>query len=142
MKRSLSLALVLSLAPVATAADKELPKPMVTGLVNPESVCVGPGGRVFVTTIGEFGKDGDGAVYSIDPKRTVKVVVDEKKLPGLHTPTGVLNDGTSFLLLAEVETGILRRIKLADGTSEKVADLPAVRGIAWDWYGRLYITSW
>ena len=34
------------------------------GLKNPESVCVGPGPdrKVFVTIIGEFDKDGDGAV--------------------------------------------------------------------------------
>src|SRR5207253_10717473 len=66
MKRSLSLALLLLAAPAA-AAQKELPKPMVTGLKNPESVCVGPGGRIFVTTIGEFDKDGDGGVMVLEP---------------------------------------------------------------------------
>jgi glucose/arabinose dehydrogenase len=65
MKRFFSLGLLLFLAPVVAA--KELPKPMTTGLVNPESVCVGPGGRIFVTTIGEFDKDGDGAVMLIEP---------------------------------------------------------------------------
>ncbi|MFM7150651.1 MAG: hypothetical protein ACKO23_12485, partial [Gemmataceae bacterium] len=29
-------------------------------LKNPESVAIAPDGRVFVTTIGEFDKDGDG----------------------------------------------------------------------------------
>src|SRR5947208_14862999 len=67
MKRYLPLVLLLLFSPAASAADKELPKPTVTGLVNPESVCVGPGGRVFVTTIGEFGKDGDGAVMLVEP---------------------------------------------------------------------------
>jgi glucose/arabinose dehydrogenase len=234
MKRSLSLALLLFLAPAAYA-QKELPKPMVTGLVNPESVCVGPGGRVFVTTIGEFDKDGDGAVmliepggkavpfvtglddpkgmavyqkwlfvadktkvlridataktpkadvfaaakafptppkllndvvvdpengmvyvsdsgdlkgndgavYRITPKGAVSLVVDSKKLPGLHTPNGVAMDGTSFLLLADFGTGILHRIKLADGTSEKVAEgMDGADGVTWDYYGRLYVSSW
>ncbi len=235
MKRSLSLALLLALAPAARAADKELPKPMTTGLVNPESVCVGPGGRIFVTTIGEFDKDGDGAVmvlepggkavpfvtglddpkgmalyqqwlfvadktkvlridanakepkaevyaaaakfpvppiflnditvdpetgmvyvsdsgkdgkggavYRINPKGgAVTTVVNEKQIPGLHTPNGVQNDGTSFLLLADFGTGILHRIKLADGTAEKVAEgFDGADGVTWDYYGRLYVSSW
>ena len=33
-----------------------------------------------------------------------------------------MNDGTSFLLVADFGTGILYRVKLADGTSEKVAE--------------------
>ena len=41
MKSFLSLALFVWLAPAAFG--KEPPKPMVTGLKNPESVCVGPG---------------------------------------------------------------------------------------------------
>jgi glucose/arabinose dehydrogenase len=246
MNRYLSLALVLLAAPVAGA--QELPKPMVTGLKNPESVCIGPGGRVFVTTIGEFDKDGDGAVMVIEPggkavpfveglddpkgiavfqnwlyltdktkvirinamAKTPKaevfaaaekfpvppiflnditidpengmiyvsdsgkdgkggavfrltppppkkgpgttappdgvkidVLVDEKKLPGLKTPNGVMNDGTSFLLVADFGSGILHRVKLADGTSEKVAEgFDGADGVTWDHYGRLYISSW
>jgi glucose/arabinose dehydrogenase len=249
MKRSLSLALILLAAPGAVA--REVPKATVTGLVNPESVCVGPGPdrKVFVTTIGEFDKDGDGAVMvlepggkaapfvtglddpkgiavyqkwlfvtdktkvlridatakqpraevfvaadrfpvppiflnditvdpengmlyvsdsgkdgkggavyrtsgispkgKVDPKgkepkgAPVSVVIDEKKLPGLQTPNGVMNDGTSFLLVADFGTGILHRVKLADGTSEKVADgMEGADGITWDHFGRLFISSW
>jgi len=235
MKRSVSLVLLLALTSVAAA--KEPPKPMVTGLANPTSVCVGPGPafRVFVATAGKNGEDGEGAVmvvepggktipfvtglhdpagiavfqkwlfvanknkvlridatakqpkaevfaaadkfpvppaflssvavdvetgmvyvtdagkdgkggavYRINPKGgAVSVVVDEKKLPGLKIPNGVVNDGTSFLLLADAGTGILHRIKLADGSSEKVADgLDAAAGLTWDWYGRLYVSSW
>lgn len=219
MKRSFSLVLLLTFAQGAPAADA--PKPTVTGLVNPESVVVGPGPdrKVFVTVIGEFDKDGDGAVMVVEPggkavpfvtglddpkgiavfqkwlfvtdktklllidatakepkavvfaaaekfpvppiflndvtvdpengliyvsdsgkdgkggavfrltqpppakKGTapavspvvgkIDVVVDEKKLPGLNTPNGVLNDGTSFLLVADFATGVLHRVKLA-----------------------------
>jgi glucose/arabinose dehydrogenase len=82
MNRLFSLALLLFLAPASNAA--ELPKPMVTGLVNPESVCVGPGGRIFVTTIGEFDKDGDGAVMVID--RSGKAV---PFVEGLDDPKGM-----------------------------------------------------
>lgn len=236
MKRSLSLVLLLLVSPTALAQGN-LPKPMVTGLVNPESVCVGPGPahRIFVTTIGEFDKDGDGAVmvidngkavpfvtglddpkgiacfqrwlyltdknkvlridtlsknpkvdvmaaaekfptppmflnditvdaengmiyvsdsgdlkgnggavYRINPKGgAVSLVVDAKKLPGLHTPNGLTNDGTSFLLVADFGTGNLYRVKLADGTAEKIAEgMDGADGVTWDYHGRLYISSW
>ena len=38
----------------------------VSGLVSPESVVAAPDGRVFVSQIGEFGKDGDGSVAVVD----------------------------------------------------------------------------
>jgi gluconolactonase len=40
----------------------------VTGLKSPESVIAGPDGRVYVSEIGEFGKDGDGKISVIDAK--------------------------------------------------------------------------
>ncbi len=81
MKRILSIA--LSLLAAAPAAAQVAPKPMVTGLVNPESVCIGPGGY-YVTTIGESNKDGDGAVMFIgmDGKATPYVA-------GLDDPKGI-----------------------------------------------------
>jgi len=236
MKRSLSLLVLLLLSPVALAQG-DLPKPLVSGLQNPESVCIGPGpaNKVFVTTIGEFDKDGDGAVmviengkampfvaglddpkgiasyqkwlfvtdknkvlridtttktpkaevfagpekfptapmflnditvdpengmiyvsdsgdlkgtggavYRISPKGgSVSLVVDAKKLPGLHTPNGLMNDGTSFLLVADFGTGNLYRVKLADGSAEKIAEgMDGADGLTWDHHGRLYISSW
>lgn len=49
----------------ATAAQAEgLRK--VTGLQTPESVVAGADGRVYVSEIGEFGKDGDGCISVID----------------------------------------------------------------------------
>jgi glucose/arabinose dehydrogenase/sugar lactone lactonase YvrE len=249
MKRLLPLALLYALAPAAAGAEP--PKPMVTGLKNPESVCVGPGPdrKVFVTAIGEFDKDGDGAVMVVEPggkavpfvsglddpkgialyqrwlfvtdktrvlridataktpkaevfaaadkfptppiflndvavdpetgavfvsdsgkdgrggavyriaarprpkgkgsakdappEVTVSVVVDEKKLPGLKTPNGLMNDGTSFLLVADFGTGFLHRVRLADGTSERIAEgFDGADGVTWDFHGRLYVSSW
>jgi glucose/arabinose dehydrogenase len=55
----------------SSAFAQQPPKPLVTGLKNPESVVVGPGGRVFVTVIGEFDKDGDGAVLVLDKDMAV-----------------------------------------------------------------------
>lgn len=37
----------------------------IKGLVNPESVLVGADGRIYVSEIGEFGKDGDGKITVI-----------------------------------------------------------------------------
>ncbi len=88
MKRSFSLALLLLSTAPAVAAEVpkgELPKPMITGLVNPESICVGPGGKLFVTTIGEFGKDGDGAVMVLEPGGKAVPFVT-----GLNDPKGIV----------------------------------------------------
>src|SRR5436309_1883842 len=105
------------------AAD--LPRPIVTGLANPESVCLGPDGLAYVTEIGEFGADGDGRVS------------------GLHTPNGLAMDGASHLLLLDFGTGILQRIKLADDSSQKVAGgFEGGDGLMWDKHGRLFVTSW
>ncbi len=57
---------------------------IATGLKNPESVAVGFKGRVFVTEIGERGKDGDGRVVEL---------VDGKLVPfaeGLNDPRGMV----------------------------------------------------
>jgi sugar lactone lactonase YvrE len=231
MKCSLLLA---GLATVAFAppvsAQQQPQKPIVEGLKNPESVAVGPNGRLYVSVIGEFDKDGDGsvvvvengkvtplaeglddpkglavtaqfvyvadkkkvwrigkgkadvfvpanafpteplflndivvdpesgtlyvsdsgdlkggggAVFRITPQGQVSLVVDAKKLPGLHTPNGVIMDGAAHLLLADFGTGNLYRIKLADGSSEKIAEgLGAADGLAWDPFGRLFISDW
>src|SRR5947209_4436545 len=86
MKRLLSLVgLLLVLASPATAGDNKLPKPMVTGLKNPESVCVGGDGRIYISEIGEFGTDGDGRVLVVD--KTGKAV---PFATGLDDPKGIV----------------------------------------------------
>jgi len=73
---------LLGLSLEGFAAD--LPQPIVSGLKNPESVCVGSDGRMYVTEIGEFGKDGDGQV---------SVIVDGKAksfATGLDDPKGIV----------------------------------------------------
>ena len=62
------------------------------GFASPESVVVGPDGRLYVSEIGEFGKDGDGRIAVIDSTGTTKHVfatgLDDPK--GLAMRTGVL----------------------------------------------------
>src|SRR4051812_30590443 len=58
MQRSLRLAfLILALAAPANAGE-QVPKPLLTGLKNPQSVAVGAEGKVYLT--------GDGAVLVVD----------------------------------------------------------------------------
>ena len=84
MNRCLCLPTLLLLWTPALDAGDALPKPLVTGLKNPESVAVGSDGRIYVTEIGEFGKDGDGRVM---------VIVNGKAVPfatGLDDPKGMV----------------------------------------------------
>jgi len=56
-------ALMLALGSLSGYADAKLKK--VTGLKTPESAVVGPDGRIYVSEINEFGKDGDGQISVI-----------------------------------------------------------------------------
>lgn len=103
--------------------------------VDPES------GTLYVSDSGDF-KGKGGAVYRIDPKGKVSLVTDAKRWAGLHTPNGLTMDGQSHLLLVDSGTGELHRLKLADGTHEKVADgFGFADGITWDKFGRLFISD-
>lgn len=57
---------IAALALSAVAQGAETPTAFVKGLAMPESVCYGPKGLLYVTEIGEFGKDGDGKVTVIE----------------------------------------------------------------------------
>lgn len=84
LRSMLSLGAILLAFPAPARADEQLPRPLVTGLKNPESVAVGSGRRVYISEIGEFGKDGDGRVM---------VLVKGKAVPfatGLDDPKGIV----------------------------------------------------
>lgn len=99
-------------------------------------------GMVYVSDSGDL-KGHGGAVYRITPQGLVSLVINEKSLPGLNTPNGVLLDGASHLLLADFGTGELHRIKLANRTTEKIAEgLGSCDGLAWDNHGRLFVSDW
>ncbi|QEL14123.1 PQQ-dependent sugar dehydrogenase [Limnoglobus roseus] len=102
-------------------------------------------GSIFVTDTGDKMGAG-GAVYQFNargPKAgKVRTVVDKKSMPSLHSPNGVATDGESFILLADMGTGTLYRVKVADGSADKVADgFGGADGIAWDNYGRLFVSD-
>jgi glucose/arabinose dehydrogenase len=104
--------------------------------VDPES------GMVYVSDSGDL-KGNEGAVYKITPKGLVETVVNKKIWPELQTPNGLVLDGAAHLLVGDFATGELHRVKLADRTHEKIADgMEGLDGIAWDHYGRLFVSSW
>lgn len=99
-------------------------------------------GTLYVSDSGTRQGEG-GAVYRITPKGKASLVLDKKRLPSLHTPNGLLLDGASHLLLADFGTGVLSRIKLADSSVEPIAEgLGAADGLAWDQFGRLFVSDW
>src|SRR5262245_32404419 len=84
------LSVVVSLAAPSRAAEK--PTVVLNGLQNPESVCLGPDGALYVTEIGEPGKDGDGKLT---------VIKDGKPAPfasGLDDPKGIVLFKDAFLV--------------------------------------------
>ena len=99
-------------------------------------------GALFVTEMGDRQGKG-GAVYRISPKGEVSVVLSDEAFPELHTPNGVLLDGASHLFVADMGTGTLYRVKLADSSVEKIAEgFGGADGIAWDQFGRLFVSDW
>jgi glucose/arabinose dehydrogenase len=95
-------------------------------------------GALYVT---DAGKDG-AAVFRIDPMGKVTSVADSKRTPALQAPGAVVMDGLSFLLVLDTKSGQLLRLKIADGTTTKVADgLGEPGGLAWDYFGRLYVVD-
>jgi gluconolactonase len=79
---------VLAATGAAEAADRT-----VSGLKNPESVVVGPGGRLYVSEIGEFGTDGDGRILVIEGGGTPRPFAS-----GLDDPKGLaLRQGTLYV---------------------------------------------
>ena len=76
----LLLALVALISVTAQAHETK----KITGLKMPESAIAAKDGRVFVSEIGEFGKDGDGQITVIDKNGEAKVFAQ-----GLDDPKGL-----------------------------------------------------
>jgi len=82
MKKLTLFFLSLLTAGVASAAE---PATFVTGLVNPESVCYGPNGLLYVSEIGDPAKDGDGKISVIKDGKA------ETYCDGLDNPKGIVH---------------------------------------------------
>jgi glucose/arabinose dehydrogenase/sugar lactone lactonase YvrE len=78
-----SAALVAAFFGPFAFAEASKPTILVSGLKNPESVCYLADGRLFVTEIGEDGKDGDGKVTLIEGDKLKPFA------SGLNDPKGI-----------------------------------------------------
>jgi len=85
---------------LSALAGNALARPPVTGLQTPESVVAGPDGRIYVSEIGEFGKDGDGRISVIDAAGKLAVYasgMDDPKGLAFHGNTLYVADRTRVL---------------------------------------------
>jgi glucose/arabinose dehydrogenase len=120
---------------LAAAAAFPAPPRALSGITADEM------GQLYVTDAGD-GKGEGAAVYRVAPFGKVSLVSDTKRAPALKSPRGLVMDGLSFLLVLDGASGELLRIKVADGTAEKVADgFGSGGGLAWDRHGRLYLAD-
>lgn len=88
-------------------------------------------GRIYVADAGSDGKGG--AIYRLDPNGKVSRITD-----AIAAPTAVALDGLSYLMVLDAATGRLLRLRLVDGTMQRVADHCGGGGLVWDKFGRLY----
>lgn len=139
------LLLLIGLAAPAFAAEPKAKAPRakelrtITGLQTPESVLVLADGRILVSQIGEFGRDGDGTIAQIDKAGRVSVFAS-----GLDDPKGLAREG-DYIYVADKN-----RIWKIDGkgrTSVFVDDktFPAppqfLNDLAVDPSGNLYVSD-
>ena len=121
MKQLLGVVVVFACWLSTAAAAEPLPKPLVTGLKNPESVAVGMDGRIYVSEIGEFDKDGDGRILVIDGDKAVPFAT------GLDDPKGLMAY-KEWLFVADKKRvcRIDMKGKVTDFAPEKAFPIPAV----------------
>ncbi len=111
----------------------------IENLMMPESAIAHPDGRVFVTEIGEFGKNGDGKVTVVNTDGSTETLVD-----GLNDPKGI-DMFNNTLYVADVDQ--LVKISL-DGQSEvmvKPGDFPGkpvfLNDVEIDGHGNVYVSD-
>ncbi len=112
------------------------------------AIAVDEQGTLYVANI-QKPNPGDGnavnTIYRIDVKKKVTKVVDDKKGTSpkfLDFAAAMTMDGMSFLLAVDRDSGSLHRLKIADGTSSKIAGgFSQPESVVWDYYGRLYISD-
>jgi glucose/arabinose dehydrogenase/sugar lactone lactonase YvrE len=130
----LPLAALVACLP-ATAAD--LPKPLVTDLVKPESCAVGLDKRVYVTVIGGD-KEGDGSVAVIDNGKAITFAA------GLDDPKGLVAFKENLFTADKTRVWKLdkngKATVFADAKAFPVAPI-FLNDICADEFGNLYVTD-
>jgi gluconolactonase len=133
-----TIASLLALAACGIPALAEEPK-TVTGLKNPESAAVGPGGKVYVTVIGERDKPGDGSIAIVDPSGKITTFAT-----GLDDPKGLVVVGED-LYVADVKKvwKVDAKGKLEVFVAPEAFPRPPVyfNDIAYDGAGNFYVSD-
>jgi glucose/arabinose dehydrogenase len=106
-----------------------------------KDIAVDENGLLYASDSGDA-KGKGAAVYQLDPKGNVKLIADARTIPSLKTACGLVLDGMSHLLLLDSATGELLRVRIVKGSASKIGDgFAGGDGLAWDWFGQLFITS-
>ncbi|HEU4709249.1 MAG TPA: SMP-30/gluconolactonase/LRE family protein [Methylophilaceae bacterium] len=111
----------------------------MSGLKSPESAVVGKDGRIYVSEIGEFDKDGDGKITVIDKDGKVSAFatgMDDPKGLGLYGNTLFVADKTRVLKVDE--SGKWQVLAAADAFPNKPQFL---NDIAIDGLGNVYVSD-
>ncbi|HVK53811.1 MAG TPA: SMP-30/gluconolactonase/LRE family protein [Burkholderiales bacterium] len=133
--RLIGVVAVFSTIASATATDM----PPVSGMLNPESVVVGADGRIYVSEIGEFGKNGDGKISVIDKSGRRMTFT-----AGLDDPKGLIRWKQGFFVTDK------NRIWKIDGEGHakpfvNAADFPQpplfLNDLTMDSRGNLYVSD-
>jgi gluconolactonase len=138
MKRSTQALVAAALLGASLSAVADSMREL-KGLATPESVLVGPGGRLYVSEIGGFGKDGDGQVSVIGKSGNA-----EPFAKGLDDPKGLaIVKGT---LYAADKTRIWKIDKAGNATVfVKAEDFPQpllfLNDLVADGSGNLYVSD-
>src|SRR5262245_38159961 len=94
-------------------------------------------GTLYVGDLGEKDGKGGAAIFRITPNGKVSVVADAKSLPEHSLPVGLAMDGQSHLLVSDGGAEAVYRIKLSDGSREKIVEKAGwCHSLVWDRFGR------
>ncbi|MFM7152129.1 MAG: PQQ-dependent sugar dehydrogenase, partial [Gemmataceae bacterium] len=99
-------------------------------------------GNLYVADSGNL-KGQQGAIYRIDPKQKVTLLVDHRSDPRIGSPNGLRLINEYHLHVADFASGKLLQVRLSDGKVHELADgMGGADGIAFDHHGRIFVTDW
>jgi gluconolactonase len=113
--------------------------PKITGLKSPESVLQTNDGTIYISEIGEFGKDGDGQISKVNKNGIISVFAK-----GLNDPKGLTMVGNKLYVADKTKI-----IEIAqDGSTSVYADTNAfpktpqfLNDLESDNYGNIYVSD-
>ncbi len=98
-------------------------------------------GALFVADTGDENGQGAG-IFRIGMGGDVDWIVEGKGRADFGTPSGLLLDGQSFLLVADSKRHCISRVKIEDSSIETIKEgFREIFNLAWDPYGRLFISD-